>query len=109
MKTDMIEAVDEAAGLLKSLGGRSRLVLLCHLWEGEKSVGELARLAGVRETVASQQLALLRKDGIVAPRRDGQTIFYSLCSERARRMLETLHGLFCAAAPAAAPSEEAGS
>ena len=91
----MIQAVDAAAELLKSLSGRSRLALLCHLCEGEKSVGELARLAGVRETAASQQLALLRKDGIVAARRSGQTIFYSLCSERATRLLETLHQLFC--------------
>ena len=100
MAQDMIEAVDEAAELLKSLSGRSRLVLLCHLWDGEKSVGELARLAGVRETAASQQLALLRKDGIVAARRSGQTIYYSLCSERATRVMETLHQLFCALPPA---------
>ena len=102
----MIQAADEAAELLKSLSGRSRLVLLCHLWEGEKSVGELARLAGLRETAASQQLALLRKDGIVAARRSGQTIHYSLCSERATRLLETLHQLFCPTPPVVAPAGE---
>jgi DNA-binding transcriptional ArsR family regulator len=106
MAEDMIQAVDEAAELLKSLSGRSRLVLLCHLWEGEKSVGELARLAGVRETAASQQLALLRKDGIVAARRSGQTIFYSLCCDRATRVLETLHQLFCAIPPAPGRPDE---
>jgi DNA-binding transcriptional ArsR family regulator len=106
MAQDMIQAADEASELLKSLSGRSRLVLLCHLWEGEKSVGELARLAGVRETAASQQLALLRKDGIVAARRAGQTIYYSLCSDRATRLLETLHQLFCASPPAPGPAGE---
>lgn len=91
----MIRAVDRATELLKALAGRSRLLLLCHLSEGEKSVGELARLVGARDTAVSQQLALLRKDGLVLPRRSGQTIFYSLASPEAARMLETLHALYC--------------
>lgn len=96
MKPDeMIRAVDRATELLKALAGRSRLLLLCHLSEGEKSVGELARLVGARDTAVSQQLALLRKDGLVLPRRSGQTIFYSLASPEAARMLETLHALYC--------------
>lgn len=99
MKPDeMIRAVDRATELLKALAGRSRLLLLCHLSEGEKSVGELARLVGARDTAVSQQLALLRKDGLVVPRRSGQTIYYSLASPEAARMLETLHALYCAPA-----------
>jgi DNA-binding transcriptional ArsR family regulator len=71
-------------------------LLLCHLWDGEKSVGELARLTGARDTAVSQQLALLRREGMVSARRAGQMIFYSLASAEAKRMLESLHDLFCA-------------
>ena len=92
----MIAQVDRASLFLKTLSGRSRLLLLCHLWDGEKSVGELAKLTGARDTAVSQQLALLRREGLVTARRAGQMIFYSLASAEARRMLESLHGLFCA-------------
>ena len=92
----MLAALDRASEFLKSLSGRSRLQILCHLWEGEKSVGELVRLTGARDTAVSQQLALLRKVGIVAARRDGQTLYYSIAHQGAARVLETLHGVFCA-------------
>lgn len=95
VKKDMLAALDQASEFLKALSGRSRLAILCHLWEGEKSVGELARLTGARDTSVSQQLALLRKDGIVVARREGQTLHYSIADEGATRVLETLHGLFC--------------
>lgn len=98
----MIAEVDRASLFLKALAGRSRLLLLCHLWDGEKSVGELARLTGARDTAVSQQLALLRREGMVAARRSGQMIFYSLASPEAKRMLESLHDLFCAEVPAEA-------
>lgn len=93
----MIAAVDRASLFLKALSGRSRLLLLCHLWEGEKSVGELARLTAARDTAVSQQLALLRRQGMVTARRAGQTIYYSLSSKEVAQMLETLHGLLCGA------------
>ena len=89
----MIAAVDRASRFLKALSGRSRLLLLCHLWDGEQSVGELARLTDSRDTAVSQQLALLRREGLVTARRQGQTIFYSLSSDDARQMLGTLHGM----------------
>ncbi len=91
----MLAALDRASEFLKALSGRSRLMILCHLSDGEKSVGELVRLTGARDTSVSQQLALLRKDGIVAARREGQTLYYSISHEGAARMLETLHGIFC--------------
>jgi DNA-binding transcriptional ArsR family regulator len=94
VKDDMIAVVDRASLFLKALSGRSRLLLLCHLLDGEKSVGELARLTGARDTAVSQQLALLRREGMVAARRSGQMIFYSLASKDAVRMLEAMHGLF---------------
>lgn len=101
----MIHSVDRATELLKALAGRSRLLFLCHLSEGEKSVGELARLTGARDAAVSQQLALLRKDGLVAARRSGQTIYYSLASEEAARLLATLHGLYCDRPEQPAPAE----
>lgn len=96
VKNEMIDVIDHASQFLKALSGRSRLLLLCHLLEGEKSVGELARLTGARDTAVSQQLALLRREGMVSARRAGQMIFYSLASAEARRMLEALNDLFCA-------------
>ncbi|QIG81827.1 winged helix-turn-helix transcriptional regulator [Sphingosinithalassobacter tenebrarum] len=86
--------VDRASAFLKLISGRTRLVLLCLLRDGERSVGELAELSGVRDTAVSQQLALLRRDGIVAARRAGQTIYYSLVSEDAIATLNLLDRLF---------------
>ena len=91
----MLAALDEASEFLKSLSGRSRLAILCHLWDGEKSVGQLVSLTGVRDTAVSQQLALLRRDGIVVARREGQTLYYSIAHEGAAHVLKTLHGIFC--------------
>ncbi|QIG81867.1 helix-turn-helix transcriptional regulator [Sphingosinithalassobacter tenebrarum] len=91
----MLASIDEASEFLKTLSGRSRLTILCHLTDGEKSVGELVRLTGARDTSVSQQLALLRKDGIVAARRDGQMLYYSIVHDGAARVLETLRTVFC--------------
>ena len=103
----MMHAVEQATELLKSLASRNRLLLLCHLVEGERSVGELARLIDARETAVSQQLALLRKDRLVRTRRDGQTIYYSLASSRAAKVIETLHGIYCAPTEASDVAEAA--
>lgn len=94
---EMTSAVEQAAELLKSLASRNRLLLLCHLVDGERSVGELARLIDARETAVSQQLALLRKDGLVRTRRNAQTIYYSLASAEAAKVIENLHGIYCGA------------
>lgn len=91
----MLDAVEQATELLKSLANRNRLLILCNLAEGERSVGELARLIGSRDTAVSQQLALLRKDGIVRTRREGQTIYYDLSSSEAAKVIQTLHGIYC--------------
>jgi ArsR family transcriptional regulator, virulence genes transcriptional regulator len=96
VKDEIISEVDDVSAFLKALSGRSRLLLLCHLWDGEKSVGELARLTGSRDTAVSQQLALLRREGMVDARRSGQMIFYSLASNNVVLTLEALHRLFCA-------------
>ena len=80
---------------LRSLGNRHRLLILCQLTEGERSVGDLAAFLGLRDSTVSQHLSLLRRDGLVRARRDGQTIWYSIASPPARRVLETLFEIFC--------------
>jgi DNA-binding transcriptional ArsR family regulator len=92
----MEAAAEEASRLLRALGNRHRLMILCELIGAERPVGELADALGIRDCTASQHLALLRKDGMVQARRDGQTIWYSIASEPARRILETLFAIYCA-------------
>lgn len=88
-------AADEASEFLKSLASPVRLRILCSIAEKEASVGELAGLLGVRQSVASQHLALLRKDGLVMSRRDGQTIYYSLADDRVIKVIHVLQQAFC--------------
>ena len=93
------QALDTAASaaceLLKALASPNRLKILCHLVEGEKSVGQVAALVGIREAAASQHLALLRKDRLVECRRAGQTIYYRMISPVAVRLIGVLHEAFC--------------
>jgi ArsR family transcriptional regulator, virulence genes transcriptional regulator len=91
----MNAAVEQASDLLKSLANRYRLLIVCQLIDGERSVGEMAEFLGIRDSTVSQHLALLRKDGVVSARRDGQTIWYSIISAPAREVLETLYRLYC--------------
>lgn len=86
----------EAEELLKAMANRHRLMILCQLIGGEHSVGELADFLNLRDSTVSQHLALLRKDGLVATRREGQTIWYAITSEPARKLVETLYEVFCA-------------
>jgi DNA-binding transcriptional ArsR family regulator len=99
----MRSTVDKASDLLKALANRHRLLILCQLIERERSVGELAEFLGIRDSTASQHLTLLRRDGLVAARRDGQTIWYSISSAPARTLLETLYRVYCAPAPRERP------
>jgi len=100
--TILKDSADDACALLKALANPHRLMIVCTLIDGEQSVGALAHRLGVRETLASQHLGLLRRDGVVGARRDGQTIYYSLQGGRARALVETLSTQFCAA-PARPP------
>ena len=103
-----LQALDAAASaacdLLKALASPNRLKILCHLLEGEKSVGQVAALVGIRETAASQHLALLRKDRLVDSRRAGQTIYYRMVSPVAQRLIGVLHDAFCPRPPAGGAS-----
>ena len=89
-------AADEASALLKALSNRHRLLILCQLIDGEKSVGQLADFLGIRDSTASQHLALLRRDRIIAGRRDGQTVWYRIASQPAREVVQALYSTYCA-------------
>ena len=90
----------DAARLLRALANEKRLMLLCTLVEGEKSVGELNSQVDLSQSALSQHLAVLRADGLVATRREAQTIYYSLAAGPAHRIIDTLHGIYCGADPA---------
>jgi ArsR family transcriptional regulator, virulence genes transcriptional regulator len=92
---------ETAAALLRAMSGKSRLLVLCNLVEGERSVGELQRIVGLSQSALSQHLAVLRRSKLVETRRETQTIYYRLAGGAASAVLETLHGLYCAP-PAAA-------
>lgn len=85
----------DAAALMKALGHESRLVVLCNLAEGERSVGELNELVPLSQSALSQQLARLRRDGLVDTRREAQTIYYSLRPGPADRVIHLLHAIYC--------------
>ena len=84
-----------AASFLKTLAHEGRLLILCHLGEGEKSVGELEDLLGLRQAAVSQMLARLRDENFVKTRRSGKTIYYSLKGRKTKRTIELLHEMFC--------------
>lgn len=99
----MAENAQDAAGLLKALAHEGRLMILCALVSGERSVGELEDLLGARQAAVSQQLARLRLEGLVTCRREGKSIYYSLGDPRVTRLVETLHDIFCTV-PQTAPA-----
>ena len=86
----------EAAGLLKLLANENRLLVLCRLAiDGEASVSSLAEAVGLSQSALSQHLAKMREEGLLATRRDGQTIFYRIADPNAARLLQALKGIFC--------------
>ena len=91
----------DAAGLMKALGNESRLVILCTLASGERSVGELNDIVPLSQSALSQHLAVLREQGLVQTRRESQTIFYSLAPGPADRVIHLLHDIYCGSESAA--------
>ncbi|MET3793999.1 ArsR/SmtB family transcription factor [Aquamicrobium terrae] len=92
---EMRAAVDQASELMKALSNQHRLLILCRLIDGEKSVGQLAEFLGIRDSTVSQHLALLRRDGIISGRRDGQTIWYRIEADIAREVVSVLYAHYC--------------
>ena len=91
----MRHAAGEATALLKALANEDRLLLLCQMVEGEKCVSDFEALLDIRQPTLSQQLGVLRNEGLVHTRREGKRIFYSLASEQALQILGTLYGIYC--------------
>ncbi|MCX7566145.1 metalloregulator ArsR/SmtB family transcription factor [Sulfitobacter sp. F26169L] len=91
----MAASAVEASNFLKAISHEGRLMILCHLASGEKSVTELEQLLSARQAAVSQQLSRLRLEGLVTPRRDGKTIYYSLTDERPKQIMEVVYELFC--------------
>ena len=85
----------EAAKLLRALGNERRLMILCQLTDGERSVGELLPLVGLSQSALSQHLAVLREEAVVATRREGQTIWYRIADPAALKVVATLAEIFC--------------
>ena len=85
----------KASRFLKALSHETRLLILCLLTEGEKTVGEIETILDLPQAVVSQQLARLRQDNVVVTRRDGRLIFYSLADENVAAVMNTLYDVFC--------------
>ena len=98
----MREHAPQAASLMNALGNESRLMILCTLAQGERSVGELNDVVPLSQSALSQQLARLRQQRLVDTRRESQTIHYRLADGPARQIIEVLHDIYCAVP---APSE----
>src|SRR5210317_1537416 len=92
---DMQEYAADAAGLMKALGNESRLMILCVLAEGERSVSDLNTIVPLSQSALSQQLARLRQQGLVKTRRESQTIYYSLEHGPTDRIINLLHDIYC--------------
>ena len=83
------------AGLLKAMSNPARMIILCEIAQGERSVGELERAAGLGQSSISQHLAVLRGEAVVSSRRVRQTVLYSLASKEVVALMATLHAVFC--------------
>jgi DNA-binding transcriptional ArsR family regulator len=91
----MLDNANRASVFLKALAHESRLLILCILAEGEKSVGELEEILRLRQPTVSQQLARLRSEGLVSTRRDGKAVYYNLASDEARTVIGAVYDVFC--------------
>ncbi len=95
----MRAAAGQATSLLRTLANPDRLLLLCQLSQGEKSVGELEALLGIMQPTLSQQLGVLRQEEVVSTRRAGKQIFYSVKDPKTLVILNQLYALYCGGQP----------
>jgi DNA-binding transcriptional ArsR family regulator len=93
--TELHDMATHACELLKAMANEWRLMILCHLAEGEKTVSELQDLLGLGQSALSQHLAILRREKIVKSRKHAQSVSYSLSGDEATKVMETLHEVFC--------------
>jgi DNA-binding transcriptional ArsR family regulator len=90
------ESARQASDLPTALSNENRLLVMCNLSDGEKSVGQLQSIIGLSQSALSQHLARLRQDGLVKTRRESQTIYYSLAGDEASKVIAVLYELYCA-------------
>ena len=93
--SEMHGAAGDATQLMKALSNETRLMILCQLLDGERSVGRLSDVLALRQTTVSQQLGLLRRDGLVSGRRDGHSVFYSIANPGVGRIIQVLYDMYC--------------
>ena len=93
--TELHDMASHACELLKAMANEWRLMILCHLAEGEKTVSQLQNLLGLSQSALSQHLAILRREKIVRSRKQAQSVSYSLSGDEATKVMETLHDVFC--------------
>nr|WP_082625926.1 metalloregulator ArsR/SmtB family transcription factor [Cognatishimia activa] len=93
----MMTNAETASNFLKAISHEGRLMILCHLATGEKSVTELEELLSARQSAVSQQLTRLRLEGLVSPRREGKAIYYRLKDDRPKKIMEVVYEMFCSA------------
>lgn len=91
----MLNGAEKAEEMLKMLANKNRLVILCALINGEKSVGEMQKLLNISQPLLSQHLAKMRQIGLVTSRREGQSIFYCISSNETKAILDVLSKLYC--------------
>ncbi|MGC8203658.1 ArsR/SmtB family transcription factor [Aliiroseovarius sp. PTFE2010] len=91
----MVANATEACNFLKAISHEGRMMILCHLATGEKTVTELEKLLSTRQAAVSQQLSRLRLEGLVSPRREGKVIYYSLTDDRSNKIISVVYDLFC--------------
>lgn len=96
----MRSAAQGVSAVLRVLSNEDRLLLLCQLGQGEHSVGELEAALDIRQPTLSQQLGVLRSEGLVVTRRDGKRIYYSVADPQMLELLDTLYKLYCPRAAA---------
>jgi DNA-binding transcriptional ArsR family regulator len=93
--TELHDMASHACELLKAMANEWRLMILCHLAEGEMTVSELQAKLGLSQSALSQHLAILRRERIVKARKHAQSVSYSLSGDEATRVMQTLHEVFC--------------
>jgi DNA-binding transcriptional ArsR family regulator len=93
--TELDQRAKEASELLSAMANEKRLMILCHLLDGETTVTDLADLVDMNQSALSQQLAKLRALRLVETRREAQKIFYRLASQEVEQILQTLYGIYC--------------
>ncbi len=104
----MRAAAERGCSMLKTLSNPDRLLLLCRIAQGECSVGELEEALGIHQPTLSQQLGVLRDEGLVETRRDGKRIYYSVASPEAMAVMQVLYNEFCKTSPTKSRSAAKG-